>query len=68
MRSNVLQFLAADALQAEPMSVEEHDNVPDFREHDVWLDCDECRAEWRFVDGKSVRQWGLELVTSDATI
>ncbi|XVQ86490.1 hypothetical protein ACQP2K_03380 [Microbispora siamensis] len=39
---------------------EEHDNVPGFREHDVRIDCDKCRAEWRFVDGRSVRGWGLE--------
>lgn len=40
--------------------VEEHDNVPGFPEHDVWIDCDKRRAERRFVDGKSVRAWGLE--------
>ena len=26
--------------------VEEHDNVPGFREQDVWIDCDKCHAEW----------------------
>jgi hypothetical protein len=39
--------------------VEEHDNVPGFREHDVWIECDKCRTEWHFVDGKAVREWGL---------
>ncbi|MFC4859296.1 hypothetical protein [Actinophytocola glycyrrhizae] len=48
--------------------IEEHDNVPGFREHDVWIACDKCSAEWRFVDGQSVRQWGLEPVTANATI
>ena len=40
--------------------VEEHDNIPGFREHDRWLECDKCRAEWRFVEGRSVRDWALE--------
>jgi hypothetical protein len=40
--------------------IEEHDNVPGFREHDVRINCDKCRAEWRFVDGRGVRNWGLE--------
>ena len=39
--------------------VEEHDNVPGFREHAVWIDCGKCRAEWRFIEGRSVRDWGL---------
>jgi hypothetical protein len=40
--------------------VEEHDNIPGFREHDVRIACDRCRSEWRFVEGRSVRNWGLE--------
>ncbi|MBF4762791.1 hypothetical protein ISU07_06600 [Nocardioides islandensis] len=44
--------------------IEEHENVPGFREHNVWLDCDKCRAEWRFVDGRSARQWGLVPATA----
>ncbi|MBY8849426.1 hypothetical protein K7G98_13370 [Saccharothrix sp. MB29] len=47
--------------------IEEHDNVPGFRKHDVWIDCDRCRAEWRFVPGKSVRQWGLEPIPAGVT-
>lgn len=50
------------------MIIEEHDNVPGFREHDVRIDCDKCRAEWRFVDGRSVRDWGLEPVAVSATV
>lgn len=45
--------------------IEEHDNVPGFREHDVWIDCDKCRTEWRFVSNRSTRQWGLEPVITD---
>ncbi|MGV4886414.1 hypothetical protein ACSR0Z_07315 [Streptomyces viridosporus] len=46
--------------------IEEHDNIPGFREHDVRIDCDKCHVEWRFVDGRSVRDWGLEPVAVSA--
>lgn len=39
--------------------VEEHDNIPGFRDHDVSIDCDRCRTEWRFSEGRSARDWGL---------
>jgi hypothetical protein len=44
--------------------IEEHDNIPGFREHDVWIDCNKCRTEWRFVTGRSTRSWGLEPVNA----
>ncbi|MFK0004996.1 hypothetical protein [Paenarthrobacter sp. NPDC090522] len=45
--------------------VEEHDNIPGFREHDVRLLCPECRADgWDFVPGLSVRGWRLEQKTA----
>jgi hypothetical protein len=47
--------------------VEEHDDVPGFREHDVWIACDKCRSRWRFIDGRSVRGWGLEPMTAVGT-
>lgn len=34
--------------------VEEHDNIAGFRDHSVYLDCDECRSHWRIVDGSAV--------------
>lgn len=40
--------------------IEVHDNIPGFREHDVWIACDKCREEWRFVEDRPVRAWGLE--------
>lgn len=47
--------------------VEEHDNIPGFREHDVRILCDKCRAEWCFVEGRGVRDWALEpVVANDA--
>lgn len=42
--------------------IEEHDNIPGFREHDVRIDCETCRETWRFVDGLPVSQWRLEPV------
>lgn len=47
--------------------IEEHDNIPGFREHDVRISCGKCRAEWRFVDGRGVRDWGLEPMAVHAT-
>jgi hypothetical protein len=41
--------------------VEEHGNIPGFREHVVIL-CPKCRAEWRFLGGRSVYEWALEPV------
>lgn len=46
--------------------VEEHDNIPGFREHDVRILCDKCRAEWCFVEGRGVRDWALEPVVANA--
>ncbi|MGL5861849.1 MAG: hypothetical protein ACRCY9_11415 [Phycicoccus sp.] len=46
--------------------IEEHDDVPGFRDHDVWIACDKCREQWRFVDGRSVRDWALEPVSVTA--
>lgn len=50
------------------MIIEEHDNVPGFRDHDVHIDCDRCRTEWRFADGRDVRNWGLEPVAGSTTV
>lgn len=47
--------------------VEEHDNVPGFREHDVRIDCSKCDVEWAFVGDRSVRDWGLQPVAVNAT-
>lgn len=46
--------------------VEEHDNIPGFRDHDVRILCDKCRAEWRFAEGRSVRDWALEPATASS--
>lgn len=46
--------------------LEEHDNVPGFREHDVRIMCDTCREEWDFVPGLSVRGWRIEPIPAPA--
>ncbi|GAA1210825.1 hypothetical protein GCM10009587_11780 [Microbacterium maritypicum] len=46
--------------------VEEHDNVPGFREHDVWIRCDVCRDEWEFVPGLSVSGWRIQPIQAVA--
>ena len=40
--------------------VEDHDNIPGFREHDVQIICDRCVVDWRFVPGRPVSRWRLE--------
>ena len=39
--------------------VEEHDNIPGFRDHDVWLECDECKKHYTLDTSKGVRAWEL---------
>lgn len=39
--------------------IEEHDNIPGFREHDVWLQCEECRKKYDLDTSKGVRTWEL---------
>lgn len=48
--------------------IEEHDNIPGFREHDVWIACDKCHAEWHFVEGRSVRDWALQPASISAAV
>lgn len=44
--------------------VEEHDNNPGFREHDVWIRCATCSDEWEFVPGCSVSGWRIQPVAA----
>lgn len=44
--------------------IEEHDNTPGFREHDVRILCDKCRSDWQFTKSRGVRDWRLEPVTA----
>lgn len=40
--------------------VEEHDNIPGFREHDVWIDCAECSQKYVVNADKGMRNWDLQ--------
>nr|WP_154923550.1 hypothetical protein [Microbacterium testaceum] len=46
--------------------VEEHENIPGFREHDVRMICETCDAAWEFVPGLAVRQWRVRPVMASA--
>ena len=39
--------------------IEEHDNIPGFREHDVYIACDECSKKYILDTSKGVRGWKL---------
>jgi hypothetical protein len=39
--------------------IEEHDNIPGFREHDAWLRCSECSKKYRLDTFGGVRGWQL---------
>lgn len=38
---------------------EEHENIPGFRSHDVWMTCDECSEKWEIDTSNGVRNWEL---------
>ena len=38
---------------------EEHENIPGFREHDVYLLCNECSKKWEIDTSNGVRNWNL---------
>ena len=39
--------------------VEEHDNIPGFRDHDVYISCEVCRKKYTLDTSKGVRNWEL---------
>lgn len=39
--------------------IEEHDNTPGFREHTVYIDCNECENKYTLDMSKGVRGWEL---------
>ncbi len=39
--------------------IEEHDNIPGFRDHDVYIDCPECSEKYEIDISKSVRGWEI---------
>ncbi len=38
---------------------EEHDNIPGFRDHQVFIACDECRKKYTLDTSKGTRAWEL---------
>lgn len=39
--------------------IEEHDNIPGFREHDVSIQCVQCSQKYTLDISKGVRSWTL---------
>ena len=39
--------------------IEEHDNIPGFRDHAVFINCDECLKKYDLDTSKGVRNWNL---------
>jgi len=44
--------------------IEEHDNIPGSRDHDVYITCATCKDEWDFVPDLTTRTWRLEPKTA----
>ena len=39
--------------------VEEHDNIPGFRDHDVYISCEKYKRKYILDISKGVRNWEL---------
>ncbi|MCX0408570.1 hypothetical protein [Clostridium perfringens] len=39
--------------------VEEHDNIPGFRDHFVYICCENCREKYILDTSKGIRNWEL---------
>lgn len=39
--------------------IEEHDNIPGFRDHSVTIDCDSCSEVYEIDESKGTRGWEL---------
>ncbi|MCI6006713.1 MAG: hypothetical protein MRZ25_00415 [Ruminococcus sp.] len=39
--------------------VEEHDNIPGFRDHDVYISCEKCKRKYILDISKGIRNWEL---------
>ncbi|EOJ58854.1 hypothetical protein AAH972_13180 [Enterococcus faecalis] len=40
--------------------IEEHDNIPGFRDHSVYMFCDECKENYEIDTSNGVRRWELK--------
>ena len=43
--------------------VEEHDNIPGFRDHDVYIDCEDCKKKYTIDTSHGIRYWELVKLT-----
>jgi hypothetical protein len=39
--------------------IEEHDNIPGFRDHSVYICCEDCRESYELDTSKGTRNWDL---------
>ncbi|MCB2296122.1 hypothetical protein LGK95_21985 [Clostridium algoriphilum] len=39
--------------------IEEHDNIPGFRDHDVYIVCEDCSEKYELNTSKGTRGWEL---------
>ncbi|MBV6375466.1 hypothetical protein HIU97_12105 [Enterococcus casseliflavus] len=39
--------------------IEEHDNIPGFRDLSVWLMCENCKNHYKLDTSKGIRNWEL---------
>lgn len=46
--------------------VEEHDNIPGFRDHGVYIWCDKCNQEYELDTSNDIRSWELVPKKKDA--
>lgn len=40
--------------------IEEHDNIPGFRDHSVYMLCDDCKEIYDLDTNNGVRRWELK--------
>lgn len=48
--------------------IEEHDNIPGNRDHDVWIDCPHCAKKYTLDTSKGIRNWDLVTKTKNVKI
>lgn len=41
--------------------IEEHDNIPGYREHNVFIQCEKCKQKYDIDRSYGVRNWEIKL-------
>lgn len=57
--SGDIVFLTFECPCGKGKIVEEHDEIPGFRDSGVWLDCPECRERYTIDTSQGVWNWEL---------